>query len=130
MEIMDKSTKRKYAIVCFLPAVAFLISGIWSIAILSPLIAQQQMENHLGVMSLLNANNGAVIAMMLVTFLTHIVSLIYCVVHLARVKYMNSASKILWTVFLAAAAPVSYIVFYFMKIRHEPKYLETHAGIA
>jgi hypothetical protein len=130
MEIMDKNTRRKYAIVCFLPVISMLIAAIYYIVVISPLIAEKQLHNHLEMFSLLDTQGNIVMGVLLLTFLIHIASLIYCLVHIARVKYMNPATKIVWAVFLAAFQPISFIFFYFWKIKREPRHLETYADIA
>jgi hypothetical protein len=129
MEIMDRSKRNKFMVVCFLPVIVTIITTIYYIIRVAPNL--EAPNNHLEIMSLFNNEHGNILfGMLLINFLTHLASLIYCTVHLAKIKHMSSFTKILWIVFLAALMPVSLVVFYFMEIKREPKHLETYPDIA
>lgn len=131
MELMDKSARTKYAVVCFLPVIVTIITTVFYLVRVAPLLSAQHMENHTAIISLFNNEYGNILlGMLFINFLTHLASLLYCTVHIARVKYMDSGEKIAWLIFLAALMPVSLVVFYMMKIRHEPEHLETYPDIA
>ena len=56
--------------------------------------------------------------------------LVYFIVHLARIKHMNGASKAAWIVFMTFAAPLAFPVYWFAEIRNEPDYVPMHPDIA
>lgn len=130
MEMMDHKTRRKYAIACFLPILAFLVPFVYYIVVISPLIAQQSLENHVALQTLSNPHGNTLVIMGLAAFIISVTSLIYCVMHIARVKYMNPASKMIWIIILVAFQPISFLLFYFLKIKREPARLETYPDIA
>jgi hypothetical protein len=130
MEIMDRKAKRKYAIINFLPIVAFLIAGVYYLFLLSPLMRDKNLEDHFTVNTITANNWDTLLIMMSIGGILTLVALLYDLVHLGRIKNMNGASKAVWVAVLALLAPISFILFYFLEIRHEPKHLETYPDIA
>ncbi|RYD55410.1 MAG: hypothetical protein EOP56_15990 [Sphingobacteriales bacterium] len=131
MEIMDRKAKQKFAVVCMLPVIVTIITTIFYLVRIAPIMGAQELDNHRAIMSAFDNQYGTIlIGMLLVNFFTHLASLLYCTVHIAKIVHMTAFKKIMWLAFLAALMPVSLVVFYFLEIRNEPKYLETYPNIA
>lgn len=116
-------------ILCFLPAVAFFICLLYYILILSPLIAHRQLEDHTAIATYTLRNYDTLFVMLAISAVLSAIVLIYCLVHLTRLKHLNGATKTLWVVVLAALVPVSFILFWALHIRHEPGEMEVYSDI-
>ncbi len=127
---MDQKAKRKFAWLCYLPNVAFLICGIYYLIAIWPLVRDQQLNDHIALATITARHYDILFVMMAISAIMGAVSLIYCLVHLARIKGMNGASKLMWIVVLCAFMPVSLLLFYYMELRREPRYMETYPDIA
>src|ERR1700761_240798 len=105
--IVDERRKRKMAIMCFIPAIAFFISLIYYIILLLPLTQGHPVpasvvgitSRHYNTLFLLLASSSVISAIVL----------LYCVVYIVRLKIMNTPKKMLW-ILLLLAVPVSFIL--------------------
>ncbi len=130
MEKMDSKAKRRFGIFCLIPNLCFLFVALYYLYILWPLIEIRSLDNHLAISSITAAQYDNLFGMMSVSAVISALVLIYCIVHVTRIKHMLSGTKILWIILLSALVPISFLLFYFLEVRREPKYLETYADIA
>lgn len=126
---MDDKAKRNIGILCFLPTVAFLACTLYYLFVLSPLIADRQLEDHVAIATYTLKNYDTLFVMLAISAVLSAIVLIYCIVHLTRLKNINGPTKMLWIVVLAALVPISFILFWYLHIRHEPKRMEVHPDI-
>lgn len=130
MEVMDHKAKRNMALLCWVPNIAFFICLLYYLYTLRPLMAAKDMEDHIAVSTITAQNYDTLFIMLAISAVIAAVSLIYLIVHLARTKLIPTGTKVVWVVVLAALVPVSFLIFYYLIIRNEPKYLDTYPDIA
>jgi hypothetical protein len=130
MEIMDHKAKRNMAIMAWIPNIAFALCLVYYLYALSPLMATKDMEDHIAVATLTAQHYDTMFIMLATSAVLAAITLIYFIVHLARTKLLNSPSKVMWVVILAALVPVSFLLFYYLVVKGEPKYLDTYPDIA
>lgn len=130
MEKMDHKAKRRFGLLCLIPNLCFLIVALYYLYILWPVIRVEGLTNHLALSTITAAQYDTLFWMMAVSAVISAIVLIYCIVHVTKVKHLLSGTKILWIILLSALIPVSFLLFYFLEVRREPKYLETYADIA
>ncbi len=130
MERMDKKAKRRFGIICLIPNLAFLTVAGYYLYSLWPLIKFKDLENHFAISSITAAEYDTLFWMTAIAAVISAVVLIYCIVHVTKIKHMLAGTKIVWILILSALVPVSFLIFYFLEVRQEPKHLETYADIA
>ena len=126
MLYMDKAKKQKLLIVSFAPLIAFIATLGYEYARIGKLLAIS--DHHTIIDKICDCYNALVIMYGFSVLLTIFV-LLYFIIHIAKIKMMNGATKILWIVFLAAFMPLSFVVFWYLQLKKEPRYLETKADI-
>jgi hypothetical protein len=102
---------------------------LYYIVVLSPLIAHRELENHYAINTYTLRNYDTLFVMLAISSVLSAIVLIYCLVHLTRLKNVNGPTKMIWVVVLAALVPVSFIIFWWLHIRHEPREMEVHPDI-
>lgn len=127
---MDSVKKRNIGIISFLPMLAFIIAIGYNILTVSDLISTRTLQNHIGVATDMSHNYPTLFILYAIAAIVSTAVLLYFVVHIARIKNMNPAIKIGWIIVLVSFVPISFPLFYFIQVRHEPKYLETYPDIA
>ena len=118
--------KRRMKIICFIPAVVFFITGIYCLVLLLPLTQGHPMpERVIGITS----RNYNSLLFLLATFSTvSAIALIFCMVHLIKLKALNTPRKMEW-VLLLLATPVSFILFWYFIVKPEPDNVPLYSDI-
>jgi hypothetical protein len=127
-EIEDAKKKTKMGGICFLPSLPFLISLFYYFYILFPLahgrhIAQSAegiISRHYDTLFILLAVYATVASAVL----------IYCVVHLIKIRTLNTPTKMIWVLVLVIFMPVSFLMFWYFQIRKEPENMPVNERIA
>jgi len=115
---MDAKEKRKEAIICFFPCIPFLISLGYLLILLSPLAhGYHETRSSSGI---IREHFNVLFGLLAVYACISMSALIYCLVHLLKIKAMNAATKAVWALVLVTFTPVSFILFWYFEIRKEP----------
>jgi hypothetical protein len=118
IEIDDK-VKRKIGIICFVPAIAFFISLVYYLLLLLPL-----MHGHPEPKSELNitvSHYPTLFVMLAISAVISAAVLIFCIVHLVRIVSVNTPTKMTWILVLVIFVPISFILFWYFRVRNEPE---------
>jgi len=125
--VMDEKAKRRMGIICFIPLIAFGISFIYYMVLLFPLTqGHPQPKSAVEI----TVNNYSTMFILLAT--SSVISLcvlLYCLVHLVRIKTLNTATKMQWVLLLVCAEPFSFIFFWLFQVRKEQKNMPVYPNI-
>ena len=124
--VVDEKLKRKMAIICFLPAVVFLIPIIYYIILLFPLTQGYHIPQS--VIGITSRNYNTMFLLLAIAASVSTAALLYCIVYVVRIKTMRSGRKMEWMVLLLAM-PISFIFFWFFEIKKEPKNMPIYPSI-
>lgn len=124
--IIDEKYKRKMGVICFLPAIAFLIPVIYYLILLSPLIHGYHVAKS--IVGITSRNYNAMFLLLAIASTISAAVLLYCIVHLVRIKTLNTPQKMLW-ILLLLAVPVSFILFWYFEIKREPREMPVYPDI-
>lgn len=122
-ERMNTRDKNKMGLISFLPIMAYVAWGLHFIYL-------HAAHPEVSTSTLLINNYDATLLFFTICFILTSAVLVYFVVHIAKSKLMNGASKIAWIIFMAFAAPVAFPVFWYSEVRNEPEELPVHSSIA
>jgi len=115
--IMDERAKMRIGIICFLPLIAFSISFIYYMVLLFPLTqGHPQPKSAVGITS---HNFGTMFILLAASSTISLLVLLYCLVHLVKIKTLNTAVKMQWVLLLVCAEPFSFIFFWLFQVRKE-----------
>jgi len=116
--LADDKFKRRMKVICFLPAMAFLISIVYYIILLLPLThGYHEPKSGVGIIS---RNYTTLFLLLAATSTISAGALIYCVIHVVRIRTLNAPQKMIW-ILLLLAVPVSFIVFWYAQVKPEPR---------
>ncbi|XZF15859.1 hypothetical protein ACTHGU_06960 [Chitinophagaceae bacterium MMS25-I14] len=127
--VMDRKAKNNMGIVCSLPAISFFICLVYYLVALGPLISSKLLQNHDAVASITAQHYDTLFIMLAVSGIISTAVLIFCLIHLTRLKNMNGATKTVWVLVLATMVPVSCVLFWLLEIRNEPEYMDVYSDI-
>lgn len=119
--VIDKREKMKMAVICFLPLVATVMMLAYYIVILT--------TTARGVETITIRNYETLFALFTVCAILSAITLIICLVHLARLRDLNKPTKVLWILVLCALVPVSFVLFWVFQIRTEPMHMHVFKDI-
>jgi hypothetical protein len=107
-DVVEEQFKKRMKIICFMPAILFLLTTIYSAGLLLPLTQGHPLPDRaVGIIS----NHYTTLFIFLAAFsIVSAAVLIYCIVHLVRIKTLNTPQKMKWMLLLLAT-PVSFILF-------------------
>ena len=116
--IVDDRLKKRIGIICFIPAVCFFISLVYYFILLFPLThGHPQPESEIGITSL---HYNTLFLLLAISASVSAAVLLYCIVYMARIKSINTPTKMIWMLLLLIV-PVSFILFWNFIVRREPK---------
>jgi membrane protein DedA with SNARE-associated domain len=127
---MDHTAKRNMCVLAWMPAIAWGIVLIYYLFTLGPVISAAQTEDHKALVTLTADHYNTLFLMGAIAAVISAFVLIYFVVHIARVRTLNGATKMMWILILAALMPISLLLFYYLEIRNERRNLPVHPDIA
>lgn len=122
MIYMDATKKKNIGIISFVPILAFILTFIYEYREVGRLLAVG--DHHAVMNEICGCYNNLVLMYGIAVVLTLAV-LLYFIIHVARIKSINAANKILWIVVLTAFMPVSFPIFWYLQIKTEPEMVDT-----
>ena len=128
--IMDDKTKRNMGILSLLPLLSWFIVLVYYLLTLSPVMAQKRREAHEALVTLTSNNYDTLFMLGAISAVISAIVLVYFVIHIARIKAMNGATKIMWILILSAIVPLGFPLFWYLEIRNERKHMPIHPDIA
>jgi len=131
--IMHMSNRKKnvLGVLSFVPLIAFLAFVGYFIYICQPLIqANTLFVDHEGLATIMAQHYGTLTVLSMLAFFTGIIMLIYYLVHITRLTSMSSGEKLAWMIFMVTFVGISFPIFWFSEIRHEPEHLPIYPDIA
>lgn len=126
--VFDSKMKRRLQVICFIPAVCFALCVLYYLTLIIPLAHESYIPNR--IVAVTSQNYSTLLVMLATSAIITTPVFIYCLVIVARLKYLNPPVKIMWIIFLSALAPVASVFFWYFLIRHEPMYVDTYPDIA
>ena len=127
-EVEDAKKKAKMAGICFLPSLPFLISLAYYFYILFPLTHDHHIAQSAE--GIISRNYGTLFTLLAIYATVATGVLIYCVVHLIKIRTLNTPTKMLWVLVLVTFMPLSFVLFWFFQIRREPENMPVNKRIA
>jgi hypothetical protein len=126
---MKNQDKKWMGPVSWIPLIAIVIWWVYILYITGRLIDREQFHQHEKVVTLIFRNYGGSFTLFMIAFLIGLAVLVAFIIHLKKVRTMNGSTKLAWLVFLAVFAPISFPVYYFVEVRHEPDDVPMYAGL-
>ncbi|MEO6832684.1 MAG: hypothetical protein ABI378_09440 [Chitinophagaceae bacterium] len=126
---MKRSDKVWMAPLSFVPFIAIVVWAVYLLVVNGRLIEDKQLQEHDRVVTLISQNYSSVLTLFFVAFLIGLAVLIAFVVHLKKVRTMNSSTKLGWLIFMCAFGPLAFPVYYFVEVRHEPDDVAMYSSI-
>lgn len=126
---MDPARKKRLGIISFIPLAAFTVALINHLLAFGPVLSHAHMENHLALVTDTALHFTRISIFYGIAAIITLGVLIFFIVHLARLKNLARDYKFFWAVFLTMFAPFSFVVFWYFKIRREPRELEMYASL-
>lgn len=117
---MKRSDKNWMGPVSFIPFIAIAAWAIYLLSINGHLVENKEIQQHEKVVTLIAQNYGGSLTLFSIAFLIGLAVLIAFIIHLKKVRTMNSTTKLGWLIFMCAFGPLSFPVYYFIEVRHEP----------
>ena len=119
--------KKTMGMICFIPAIAFFITLVYYLLLLYPLTqGHPEPKSAVGITS---SHYDTLFVLLAVSSTISAAILIYCTVHLVRIKTLNTPQKMIWMLLLLAV-PVSFILFWYFQVRKEPDNMPMYSGIS
>ena len=126
---MENIATKYGEVLCFTLMILFAMWTIYFFTIVKEEVVTSSIANHiLWVTAMLQNYTSLWITLTLICIVTGSI-LLYLIVHLARLKDMPAGNKIFWMVFLTTFGAFAFIVFWYMELRSEPKYVDVYPSI-
>ncbi|WP_276134776.1 hypothetical protein [Polluticoccus soli] len=128
---MSERKKNVLGVLSFIPLLTFLTFVGYFIYLCQPLIkANTLFIDHESLATIMSNHYPTLLVLSMLAFFTGIIMLIYYLVHITRLTSMNSGEKLAWMVFMVTFVGISFPIFWFSEIRHEPEHLPIYPDIA
>jgi len=128
--IMDEKTKRNMCILSLLPVFAWAVVLFYYLFALTPLIKGRMIEAHERIVTITYNNYDMMFMLSAIAAVISAIVLIYFIIHLARIKTINGATKAIWILVLATLVPICFPLFWYIEIRNERRDMPVHHNIA
>jgi len=126
--VLDDKFKTRMKVICFIPAICFLISFVYLIILILPsTTGGLAPKSGAGIVS---RNYDTLFALFAASAIITAPVFIYCLVIIARLKTMNSATKMKWILLLSIMAPIASVFFWIHHIKDAPKYMPVYPDIS
>ena len=126
---MKRSDKQWMGPVSFIPLLAILAWTIYLLVINGRLVMNKEAHEHDKVVTMISQNYEGSLLLFFMAFLVGLAVLVAFIIHLKKVRTMNSSSKLGWLIFMCAFGPLAFPVYYFVEVRHEPDDVPMYAGL-
>jgi len=118
---MDNNTKRNIGIASFLPLVAWSITFAYVLILNRPLVDHRMMQDHELLVRNISAHFGSIAIFLGITVLITAGLIYYYAIHLAKLKNMNTPTKMVWVIFMIVFGALAFPALWFFEIRNESK---------
>lgn len=127
---MINTTKKYGKVLSFLPLVAFTGWTIYFLYINRVQLHNETFQDHEGVVTTMLAHYDSLLLFLVIAVVLSATVLLYFVLHLARLRSMNSGTKITWIVFMVLFGAFAFPVFWYQELRKEPNEIDVYPDIA
>ena len=117
-------------IMTFIPLIVWMLFFGYYIYITRDLAISQNYDEHEKIVNAVSAHMITVSVIWGLAMLLTAIMVIYHIVHLARLRSVNAATKTVWIILMIAIAPIACPAFWLMQVRKEPNQVETYPTIA
>jgi hypothetical protein len=124
--LMDNKTKNNMGLLSFLPISCFIACFVYYLIILMPVLGRNEFSDHIALNMQTVAHYSTMFTMLAISAVVSAFIFIYFLVHIARIKNMNSATKLEWILFMSVLVPVALPLFWYFEIRREPISMEIY----
>ena len=124
--IIDEKYKKKMAVVCFLPAIAFFISLVYYLILLLPLTHGHPEPKS--VVAITSMHYNTMFLLLAIASTISVAAMIVCMLHLVKIKTMTTGRKMEW-VLLLIVIPIFGVFFWHYEINREPRELPIYGDI-
>ncbi|MBA3830183.1 MAG: hypothetical protein H0X33_14685 [Taibaiella sp.] len=128
--IMDEKMKRNFGILAFIPVVAWGITLLYYLYTLMPLIQARRVHDGIAMATITAHNYTTMFYLIATSAIISAIVLITFFVHLTKLRNINSGTKLMWALILAALVPFSFVMFWFLHIRNEERETPVYDSIA
>ncbi|MDR3680101.1 MAG: hypothetical protein P4L41_09055 [Flavipsychrobacter sp.] len=124
--VMDEKTKNNMGILSFLPIISFAGCFVYYLVILMPVLSAGGFNDHFALNMHTITHYSTMFILLAISAVIGAIVFIYFLVHIARIKNMNSATKLEWILFMSVMVPVALPLFWYFEIRQEPIILDVY----
>ncbi|MGN6567707.1 MAG: hypothetical protein ACTHJ0_07130 [Flavipsychrobacter sp.] len=128
--IMDAKAKRNYGILALLPNIAWGITLVYYLVRMSPIFPAKAMPDAISMNTVTAHNYDTLLVFGICSAIISAISLIIYIVHIAKLKTINSATKAMWVLVLAAIMPFGFLIFWYLHIKNEAVHTPIHPDMA
>ncbi|MCW3123438.1 MAG: hypothetical protein JWQ38_2930 [Flavipsychrobacter sp.] len=115
-------------VICALPAFLFFICVVYYLFLLLP-IARSPHPIY-SIEGITSHHYDTLFIMLAVYACAGAAVLIYCMVHLLKIKTLNTQTKMLWVLVLVTFMPLSPVLFWIFQVKKEPRKMPVYTDIA
>lgn len=126
--VFDHKTKTSMGVICFIPIICFTVCFMYYLVLILPLTHGHPQPGS--IVTITSQNYDTMLIMLAASAIITTPVFIYCLVVLARLKNLNSATKLEWIIFLSVLAPIASALFWIFLVKDAPKYVSIHPDIA
>jgi hypothetical protein len=127
---MDNGKKTTMGFLSFLPLVTFTIFSVYFAMICMPLFKSGLISDHEMLATVMNQHYTTLFILLAIAFITGAATLIYFMVHIARIRDMSAGTKLGWMLFMFLLGGIAFPIFWYAEIRDEPEYMPIYPDIA
>jgi len=80
--------------------------------------------------TIMNEHYNTLFTLLAISFITGAATLIYFMVHIARIRDMSAGVKLAWMIFMFVLGGIAFPIFWYNEIRKEPEYMPIYPDIA
>lgn len=125
--VFDEKMKTRTGIICFVPIVCFTFCLVYYLALI--FTPSSGAYDPLTIVGVTSHNYENLFMILSVSGVITASVFIYCLVIIARLKELNSATKIIWILFLSITAPLAIAAFWLIIIRPAAKNMPVYNKI-
>ncbi len=126
--VFDEKTKTRMGVICFIPVVCFMLCFLYYFILILPLTHGNPEPSS--IVGITRQHYDFLFFILAASAIITAPVFIYCLVVLARLKHLNSATKLMWIIFLSIMAPIASALFWIFMIKDSPRYVGIHPDIA
>jgi hypothetical protein len=129
---MSEKKKKTLGILSFIPLATFLIFVSYLIYIAKPILAERgtYLLHHDVLSTIMSQHYTTLLILSGIAFITGMAMLIYYIIHVARLTHMSAGEKMAWMVFMVTFVGISFPIFWYSEVRHEPDDMPVYPDIA